>query len=573
MDKNKAVIVNLIKSFFVTYAWMNIGGLESANILLLCVFFIAFLFLNYKDKIVEEKDQFVNRTSVVLGVVFTIFYALYADLSGGLESKLFIAVYTLASMVGLYVMFYELLTVVITKAVEYAKADKALVKKEFSWKVLLVNAAIVFACCLPLFALNFPAVMTTDSLNQLGQIRGTESLIDHHPWIHTMLIGAFYNIGYGITGSIYGGIAFYTVFQMLVVALSVGYAIECFYEMGLKKIWRIVLVCCFVLLPYNLTYAVTMWKDITFSMAVLVLTVTLMRIIEEVTTRDTILLIISSIGMCILRHNGFYAFLATAVVLLVAKRSEIKKFVLPVLFIIIVAVLCQGPVMKACGVQPGEKVFKYNILLQQVGRVVVDDGRITDEQNAWLENINSLSYIKAGYSKECTDNMTAWVLDGNRVYFDEHNIEFIKLWFEMGIQNPGEYFKAFVDITMGYWAPMQPYQTVYYEVTPNSSGIESKPLIRGYAQIKIHELLYKLHTMIPVYGLFYSMGGFFWIMLVECGICIAMNSKEKMLPFMPVFMLTLSLLVATPMTADLRYSYALMLVIPYMTAYILKGEN
>lgn len=573
MDNKRSVIVNLIKSFFVTYAWMNIGGLESTNILLLCVFFVSFILLKNKNKIVEQIDHSVNTAAVGLGIVFTVFYALYTDLTGGLENKLFIAIYAVFSMAGLFVMFYEVLSIGITKALGFANKDKGLEERSFSWKVFLGNAAVVFVCCIPFLVLNYPAIMTTDSLNQFAQVTGVEAYVDHHPWIHTMLLGLLYKLGYAVTGDVYASIAFYTIFQIVVVSLAVGYAVECFYEMGLGKKSRIALMCCFVLIPYNLIYSVTIWKDIIFSMAVLVLTVTLMRIVKKVAVRDYVLLVISATGMCVLRHNGFYAYIATAVVLLLFKRKEIKKYIIPVMIAMIIGIICRGPLMSVCGVEPGENVFNFNIPLQQVGRVVADEKNITDKQIAWLENINSIGYIKAGYSRDCTDNMTAWVLDGNTQYFDNHHGEFIKLWLEMGIKYPVEYVRAFVDTTKGYWAPMSPQQTVYYGIAPNSLGLEERPLIAGPVQIKINELLYKLYTMFPIYGFFYSMGGFFWLVLIAGAICIIRKDNDSIIVLMPVLMLTLTLFIATPMVADLRYSYALLVAVPYIVAYILKGKT
>jgi len=572
MNDKKIIIINLIKSFFVTYAWMNIGRLESTNILLLCIFFVCYLFLSNKTKIVGEITKAINVSSAILGVLFAVLYALFADLTGGLENRMFVAVYVVFSITGLFFMFYELLTIAMSKAVAFADAKKNLKTNPFSWKVLLINAGIVFLFCLPFLALNYPAIMTPDSLSQFGQINKTEAFVDHHPWIHTLLIGLLYKTGYAITGNVYSAIAFYSVFQMILVSFSIAYAIECFYEMGFSKSVRITLLCCFILFPYNLVYSVTMWKDIIFSMAVLVLTVTIIRLMEKNTVRDICIFVISALAMCLLRHNGYYAYIGTAVALLIVKRRDIKKCIIYILAVFAVAALCRGPVMKLCGVSAGEYVFNLHIPLQQVGRIVVEEKPITQEQENWLRNINDLNYIKAGYSTQGADTMTAWVLDGNQEYFDNHKGEFIRLWAEIGLKYPKEYLQAFLDITMGYWAPMQPQQTVFYGITANNQGLESQPLIRGPVQIKIHELLYKLYTMIPVYGFFYCMGGFFWILLIECALCIVMKTYEKMIAFLPVTMLTLTLFVATPLAADLRYSYALMLVVPYMTFYILSGK-
>ena len=568
-------IRNLILSFFVAYAWMNIGGLESTNILLLCVFASSFIVLKFRDDLTgNDKDQKkIKIASYSLGVLFTVFYALFDDLSGELENRLFIAVFVICSMIGLFVMFQVLLEISITAAVRFFGEKKNLTRNAFSFKILLLYAVIVFICCMPFLAFNYPGVLTVDSMNQLGQVMGIEEYSNHHPWIHTAIINLFYKIGYGISGSEYVGIAFYTFFQVIIVSLSIGYSLECMYEFGLGRKIRIILLLCFILMPYNLMYAVTMWKDILFSMSVLVMTITIMRINFSDSIRDRVMFVVCGFFMCVLRHNGLYAFIATAAIWLFINRNNLKKYIVMALAIILAAGLCRGPVMKACKVAPGEYVYNMCLPLQQIGRVVAIDKVLDEDQINWLEKVNTLDYIRAGFDVQCADPMFAWVLDGDEKFFDSHKGEFIKLWLQLGIKYPLTYIKAFGDLTKGYWTPMDPQQTVYFGMSENALGLYPKPVIEGPVLIKINELITKIYSMIPIYGQFYCMGGGFWLLLVLAAICICNKRADKLYPYLPVFWLTMTLLLATPLVADLRYAYALMLVLPYITVYSFMNDR
>ena len=576
----KNIIIKLIMCFFVSFAWMNIGGLESTNILLLCVFGSCFIVLTYRDAIInKDTDKKIMIISVILGVLFSLLYACFADLSGGLENKAFIFIYKVSTVAGLFFMFETLLDVCILKAVRFIDEKKNLTRNAFSWKVLLIYTCIIYICCIPFFALNYPGVLTVDSLNQLGQVMGIIERSNHHPWIHTAIIGLFYNIGYGISGSTYTGIAFYTAFQILMVGLCVGYAIECMYEAGIKKEARIALLICFVMLPYNLMYAVTMWKDILFTMSVLVFTITMIRINmtgsgkDDTTIRDSIIFVISALFMCLIRHNGFYAFIATVVIWLFIKRKTLKRYILLSVTVIFISILCSGPLMKACRVTPGEYVYNMCMPLQQVGKVIASGEEITPRQTEWLEKVNTLDYVRAGFDVQCADPMFAWVLDGDEKYFDSHKAEFIKIWIQIGLKHPLTYIKAFADLTKGYWTPMNPQQTVYFGMSDNDLNLNPKPVIEGPVLIKINELITKLYGMIPIYGLFYSMGGFFWLLLILGAICIASKNAWKLFAFLPSLMLTFTLFIATPLVADLRYGYALLLILPYLCIYTVLYKN
>ena len=590
MDK-KNVIIKLIMCFFVSFAWMNIGGLESTNILLLCVFMSFFVICRYRDivfasaaddesKVAGVSLKRIKNTSYILSALFTISYACFADLTGGLENRAFIFIYVAFGITGLFFMFDVLLEIAIFKTVEYMGVKKNLTRNAFSWKLMLLYSGIIYICCIPFFALNFPGVLTVDSLNQLGQVMGIIDYSNHHPWIHTKIISLFYNIGYGITGSAYIGIACYTVFQILMVGLSVGYSLECLYEAGISKAVRNVLLICFIMLPYNLMYAITMWKDILFTMAVLVFTITVVRICKwdqadwneapkAKYMRDKVLFVICGFAMCVLRHNGLYAFTAAAAIWLIIRRKTLKTYMFLSIAILFAAILCRGPLMRACGVEPGKYVYNMCMPLQQVGRVVAMGEEIPLEQTEWLEKVNTLDYIRAGFDIQCADPMFAWVIDGDEEFFDSHKSEFITLWLKMGIKHPISYIRAFIDLTKGYWTPMNPQQTVYFGMSDNDLSLYPKPVMEGPALIKINELLTKLYGMIPIYGLFYSMGSFLWIMLMLMAVCICKKEYGKIFAFLPVFMLTLTLLIATPLVADMRYSYALFVILPYQAVYVL----
>ncbi len=581
----KNIIIKLIMCFFVSFAWMNIGGLESTNILLLCTFGAGFIVLSYRDA-VAQKDTYnkkIRLSAIILGAIFSLLYACFADLSGGLENKAFILIYEVSTVAGLFFMFKTLLDVGILKAVEFAGEKKNLTHNDFSLKILLCYTCIIYICCIPFFALNFPGVLTVDSLSQLGQVMGIVERSNHHPWIHTAIIGLFYNMGYGLTGSMYVGIACYTSFQILMVGLCVGYAVECMYEAGIKNGVRITILICFVMLPYNLMYAVTMWKDILFTMSVLVFTITVIRINSALSdgtqvdkkygTRDSVIFVISALFMCVLRHNGFYAFVATVLIWLFIKRKTHKRYMVLSAAVILVSLLCSGPLMKACSVAPGEYVYNMCMPLQQVGRVIATGEEIEPKQTEWLEKVNTLDYIRAGFDVQCADPMFAWVLDGDEEYFNSHKSEFIKIWFQIGLKHPLTYIKAFGDLTKGYWTPMNPQQTVYFGMSDNDLGLCLKPVIEGPVLIKINELLTKFYGIIPVYGTFYSMGSFFWLLLVLGAICIVSGNIHKLFAFLPSLMLTFTLFIATPLVADLRYGYALLVILPYLAVYTFLNKS
>lgn len=562
------MIKKIIGSYLIAFALMNVCGMETTDIFPILFFGLALYFLNKKEETKSGKDWLIAG---ILSVLFTLFYSMgsWQDLTGGLTNKLFLAFYLGCTVAGLALLFYEVILFILVNSTKIVLFEE---KKGFSVKGFFAAAGFLFLCMIPFFLINFPAIMTPDSLSQYRQIIGTQQYSDHHPWAHTMLFSFFYHIGYAITKDTYFGIAFYTVAQMLLVSFSVAYVWEVLYEMGLKKKYCAAGILLFVICPYNLVYSVTIWKDILFSVAVMVLSVTIFCLYEEMReggrgrTRDWIVYGISAFFMCMLRHNGLYAFLAAAVILMILFWKKWRILVPLSVGVLCACFVIKGPIMDAMEVTPGQFVYKLCIPLQQVCRIVAKELPMEAEEMELIEKIGDVSYIKENYNGACADPMTAWVEAGDQEYLIAHKGDYLKLWIRLGLRYPEEYGQAFIEQTKGYWYPMDPQQTVFWGITQHETGLETQAVLKGPAVLKFCEILTKWYTIFPIYGLLYSMGAVFWLLLLCGGIAIRNRNFAVVGMCQPVFWITVTLFLATPLVADLRYNYPLMITMPCILA-------
>lgn len=566
--KGKKIIKNSIESYLIAFALMNVCGMETADIFPLLFFGLALYFLNRKAKTESGKDGVIAGT---LSVLLTLLYSMGAwqDLTGGLTNKLFLAFYLGCTIAGLALLFYEVILFVLVNSTKVVLFEE---KKGFPLKGFWITVGILLICMLPFLLINFPAVMTPDSLSQYRQIIGTQHYSDHHPWPHTMLFSLFYHIGFALTKDTYAAIAFYTVAQMLLVALAEAYVWAALYEMGLKKKYCVAGILVFVICPYNLVYSVTIWKDILFSMAVMVLCVTLFQLYEQMRDgmhgkiRDWILYGISAFSVCMLRHNGLYGFLVVAVILLILFWKKWKVLVPVSVGILCACFIIKGPVMDAMEVTPGQFVNKLCIPLQQVCRVVAKELPVEPEEMELITKIGDVSFVIENYEGACADPMKEWVEAGNQEYLVTHKGDYLKLWIRLGLRYPAEYEQAFVDQTKGYWYPMAPEQTVFWGITQHETGLTAQPVLKGPVVIKFCEILTKWYTIFPIYGILYSMGAMFWLLLLCGTVAIRNRNLAAVGMCQPVFWITVTLFLATPMVADLRYNYPLMITMPCILA-------
>ena len=563
--KDREFWKRIIESYLIAFALMNACGRKTTDIFTVIFFVSAFILLGKREHVQQKKDFLI---SAGLSGMLTAFYVLgnYEALSGGLSNKLFLVFYLGCTIVGLLFLFYEGTLIFLLSSTKVILFEE---KKRFPLRGFLIGTGVVFMCMVPFLLTNFPGVMTPDSLAQYRQVVDISAYNDHHPWMHTLLIEFFYKIGYAITGDVYLGIAFYTVAQMLMVSLSVSYVWSTLYELGLKKGYAVLGEALFIVCPYNLIYGVTMWKDILFSMAVLVLVVTLFRLhcyakegkSAKQMLRDWVLYGVCGFFMCMLRHNGFYAFLVMMVLLAVVFRRQWKIYMPLTAVVICLCFVIKGPLMDAAEVEPGKYAYKVCIPLQQIARVITDGCELTQEEIALLEKINTVDYIPENYQRGGADPMFAWVIYGNQQYLAEHQGKYLKLWLSIGMRYPGKYIEAFLDQTKGYWYPMDPEQVVYFGITENENGLVSQPVLEGPVVIKFHELLTKLYTIFPLYGMFYSMGGALWFFLLLMATALRNRVDGALISGLPILLLTLTLFIAVPLVADIRYGYPLLIAL------------
>lgn len=567
--------MRLLEGYLIAFALMNACSRRTTDVLTVLFFVAAYVLLKKIPQVQLKKDRII---AAICAGVFTLCYVLgnKEALSGGLTNKLFLLFYMGCTISGLFCLFYRIVLWILINSTRVKIFEE---KRAYPIKMFLVFSGIIFLCMVPFLLTNYPAVMTPDSLSQYRQAAGLEGYSDHHPWLHTMMINLFYEIGYAISGNTYFAIACYTIIQMILVAVSVSYVWCTLYEIGLKKKYCITGAVLFIIYPYNLIYGVTIWKDILFTMSVLVLTVTLFRmhcrLNEEdgIKVRDWILYTVCGFFMCMLRHNGFYAFLVFVPFMIWFFRKK-WKYLIPLTVLVLAACfVIKGPVMAAADVEPGKLAFKLCLPLQQIGRVIADDCELTEEEITAIEKVNVISYVKENYQRGGADPMFAWVIYGNQEYLEDNMGEYLELWISLGLKYPGKYIQAFIDLTKGYWYPMDPEQVVYFGITENENGLTSQAVLKGPIVIKIHELLTKLYTIFPIYGIMYSMGAVLWLLILLIAIAVRNGNHSMWIAGIPLVLLTLTLFIAVPLVADIRYGYPLLVAIPSIAAFTFRTKE
>ncbi len=436
------------------------------------------------------------------------------------------------------------------------------------WFPIIIFLSIVLLW-LPNYLRNFPALMSLDSIVQAEQIAGLSPLSNHHPVAHTFLMGVVHTIAQLFTQSEIGAYGVVCFVQMITLAAIFTVTI-CFLSTKTKYLW-IGAWAFFALCPVNAIYSVTLWKDIAFAGVVLLFLVALCSYLEKGTQGKKcvipcILLGILGVLLCLFRSNGYYAFILFTVVFIICFVRKHRLMSGTLLVAIILATVIKGPVYNAFGIQQGDILEKLAIPIQNVAYIVVS-GKIPDQETYdFLNEIVDVERVSETFYPFSVDATKGLIREkDNLMHLEQNKAEYFMLWLKLGIRYPREYVISWVNQTKGYWYPDTSYWVCWSGITDNQLGITQQPLLPEKL-ITALDTWNNAYTNLPVFGGLWCIGTYTWILLAMTGYALYTKARENLVLYSLLIFIWASLLAATPIFAEFRYFYAIVVATPLMMA-------
>jgi len=411
---------------------------------------------------------------------------------------------------------------------------------------------------------SYPGRLTADSISQMMQIHNG-SYTNWHPYWHTRVVEFFTDISLALTGGYQIGVAMFSVFQILGMAACFSYTLVTLYQRRFPKgcigaVWAM-----YALLPYHIAYSSTMWKDVPFAAASLLLITSLYRILSGMKSEklDTALFALAGLLVCIWRSNGLPAYAVLLVVMLLFFRRR-KKLLAIMGVVLVCGYLMTGPVLAALGVAKTNYVEALSIPLQQVARVVHEGRELTPQQRELIETVGTEEEIREAYDQGLSDPIKNMLRasEAEELLLEDPQ-PYFRLWLDLFLRYPGDYLKAWIDQTKGYWNGGYAEWIFSSGVEGNSLGIEAASgnniigkLLRSYC---------RYFEMIPIFKPFISIGLHTWLVISCCLVNLLHGRKEWVLS-LPILAILLSLVISTPVYSEFRYIYSMFLAVPLLLA-------
>jgi hypothetical protein len=230
---------------------------------------------------------------------------------------------------------------------------------------------------------------------------------------------------------------------------------------------------------------------------------------------------------------------------------------------VVAVLLITGPLYTHLGVGAASKAEAYGLLLNQMARVVVEDGTMSSEDEAYMNSLFPLDKYAETYSPTCVDSLK-WSAGFNDAALSSG---FFQHWASMFVKNPKIYVEAWVMETFGFWAPLK--SNSFYYLGNFTGGV-----IRNIDESRISQLdafgvsaspkvlSEDLRAVFPVRDWSLPLGLINWVLgfLVLCA-CLQRKTKIAFV-LLPVLVLAGTLLVASPIWYWPRYEAAAQFLLP-----------
>jgi hypothetical protein len=415
----------------------------------------------------------------------------------------------------------------------------------------------LLACWVVYWLAFWPALMSTDSLGQWAQMLAGQ-YDDAHPAFHTLTNWLLTRLWFspGAPAAV----------QIVALSIVAGIGIDLMRRQSAPAWLSWIILAVIALSPANGMLAVTLWKDIPYSIALLGLTLCLFQIVSSGGRWIEGCLAWSVLGIttaltALYRHNGVLPAFGSLAGLFVAYPRRWKHILAATMLALGLWLGVRGPLYTWLKVQrPQGNPFISVLALNVINRQVNFDTPLQEDERQFLAQVRPGS---PDWPYECY-NLTKFYYDGNldHNFMTRHTTELVRLAFKLTLRNPGETLQQWactaasvVQIT----APKNTnYETAISEIYANDLGLMSAS---QWPQVRA--LLLKLadETRTRRWGwLFWRSPLWMYIYLFATGVaCLRAKTWKYLLLVIPVGLNAVQVAVFS-VEQIFRYVYPMMLV-------------
>lgn len=434
-------------------------------------------------------------------------------------------------------------------------------------------------CWSPYLLACYPGGVFSDSFNAIRQaVWG--GLNNQQPILYTLLlklaIEASESAGHGLTIAIAG----FCAVQYTALSFEAAVILKRLRSSCLPKTMVALAALSFAFFPLVPAYAVSIWKDVPFTLALIPFAIALYDASKAMLTEEGICwgiavrLLISGLFVAFFRNNGKFILalgLVALLILILGRKAVTNKAAIAsaaaLLLATFVAFYVQGPIYTSLGLNDTETTESIAIPVQQIAAILVSDSNMTADERAYVDTFLQPDDAKEYYNP-CLFDMIKWYAPSyNGAVIGSNMGKFIATWVCLVVKNPSVAFEAYILETCGFWAPNVATTDGYVSVKSwyNEFELENTDILD---RLGVHGVSEVIQSLPPI-----SAGIFAWIMLAFIAVGLMERMTDSLLGILPLFALWITVMIATPIAVSLRYVYAIVFAVPLEAYFVFDSRN
>ena len=456
--------------------------------------------------------------------------------------------------------------------------------KLFNDKPFLISFIVIVLCWLVYVIAFYPCVLSPDPSHQILQYFGIDNkysyysvlldenmiITNHHPVVHTLLIGTCVKIGM-IFDSVNVGLFLYSIIQILILALTLSCTISFMKKLNVNRLYRLICLLIYALVPVFPFYAMSPVKDVIFGCLIILYIIMISNYIifkEKVNFVKGIKIFVLVVLIILFRNNGIYVVLLSMPFLFMIYHKESKKILIVFISILVFYSTYQNVILPYFKVTPSSVREALSIPFQQTARYVsFNEDKVSEDEEKAIDKILGYETLASRYNPEKADPVKN---EFNRYSTKDDLINYFKAWFTGFCKEPLTYISATINNTYGYFYPFDKNWYIYYkynDVLKNNGFDYRYNNLDGLRKVLIK--YGNVFQSIPILGLCVNIGFSTWLLFLMIGYLIYKQNYKEIIIYLPAFIILL-VCIASPVNTYFRYALPNIFGMPLMIGIFLS---
>ena len=529
------------------------------------------------------------RKKVFLSIL-SLFYSMFCIIGNSfyksnsfkyIESHKLITIVTFIVLLVLFYIINNLLFKLIDKKFKgknkTSKFKNTKIYKFYDKHPFLFCFIVLIILWLPYIIAFYPVILSPDPSFQIKQFFGIPNkystysvmidplvtITNHHPVIHTLLLGSCLKIGTVINNDNLG-LFLYSIIQITILASVLSYTIKFLKSLGTSNKYLFIILLIYGLVPVFPIYSMSAVKDVIFGSLIILYIIALYKIVksDELKPKFIIKFMLLLVLIVLFRNNGIHTILLSLPFLLFLKKGRKLrlKFLCMVIIIFGFNYSYNSIILPYFKITPTSVREKLSIPFQQTARYVKEhSNEVTSSEKDAIDKILGYDTLASRYNPELADPVKN---EYNKYATNDDLKKYFSVWFDEFKKHPKTYIEATINNTYGYFYPLK---TSWYFHSNYDTRIVKDGFKYHFNSLdktrSVLDAYGKAFPYIPILGLLINIAFNVWILLFMFMYFLYKKKYSSIIYLLPSIVLVF-VCFASPANTYFRYALPFVFALP-----------